>query len=132
MEEYVLENQRAKDGVYCLESELNRLFHIDMDYQNNFCKFQTKYNSDNPFRIELSFEKEGAPEGTIAYIFGKLIMSPYKPVEFSISEDVLDNIVYPRYAIVACRPEKVYKNEGVISKLTDILDYHVNSYSFWK
>lgn len=120
----------GKDGVYHLESELNSLFHIDMDYQNDFFKFHTKYNPDNPFRIELSFEKEDAPEGTIAYIFGKLVMSPYKPAEFSISEDVLDNNVYPRYAIVACRPEKIYKNEGVISKLTDILGYQPTQIRF--
>lgn len=111
------------DGKYHLYSKVDGLCHLHHDYKEEFVNFYTKYNRRNPFRIEITFEKESAPEGTLVNSFGKWIMTPYMKKEAKVLKGFLENIDFPRYAVVAFRPEKINKQEGIISRLKDDIEY---------
>lgn len=66
-----------QDEVWNIENLLESVFNLAYDYPNDFEKLYTKNHRHNPFRIEVTLEKEFAKPGTISYNFGKWIQLPY-------------------------------------------------------
>ena len=118
------------DKKYHLWGVLEGILTLDDDYGNNFTKFYSKYNLKNPYRIEIDFENKRGSEGTLAYVFGNWIRSPFSSSKSFLSKGFTKHHTCPKYAIIALRPEKFIENKYIISQLTDELKYEPTHIQF--
>ncbi len=109
-----------QDDIYRFENVLESLMNLPYDYTNDFKKLHTKNHRHNPFRIEVSLEKESAKPGTISYSFGKWIQLPYWTENIKIFNGVRlpFRSCMPKYAFVAFRPEKIEEGKEAIKNLS--------------
>lgn len=89
--------------------------------------FSTKSNRENPYRIEIYYEKEDAPEGTLIYAFGRWVVIPFRNEEVQVRRrmqaiwphDRIETLSPPKQAIIVDRPDK----KGYHSVRSDLAKY---------
>lgn len=87
--------------------------------------FLTELNRKNPYRVEIYYEKDDAPEGALVYAFGRWVVVPSRSEDVSVRRyngirphDILKISTPPRQAIIADRPDK-YNFHGVEYELQE-------------
>jgi len=90
-----------------VEDIVRSWWNVKRDYQGVDIEnmFYSKYNRKNPFRVEISLERENGPEGALVYSYRRWLVVPYMPEVSHIEryELVTDDFL-PKYSLIAFRP----------------------------
>ena len=110
-------------GEFRIRNEVfDAVLTLDKDYDPRDIsrKFHTEHNTGNPYRVEVTFEKQDGVDGAIEYIFGQWIQIPRMHESASLDETMKMSASHlPKIGLLVARPEELRLPESAIVKFFD-------------